>query len=139
VRTIIFVLYAFLLVSPLFAELSGSLDEQQILLRIKPEGTVTIEASPTAEGQAPVQTAAPIDLGKQLYQQYCHTCHATGLAGAPKFADKADWAPRISQGIEILVQHAIHGYKAMPPKGTCMTCSDEDIQKAVDYMVSQAK
>lgn len=136
---ILFGLCSFFFVTFLFAALSGSLDTQAIVLRIKPEGTLRIEASKTADGQALAQVATPVAIGKQLYEQYCHTCHATGLAGAPKFGDKADWAPHIAEGIETLVQHAIHGYKAMPPKGTCVNCSDEEIKKAVEYMVSQAK
>ena len=62
-----------------------------------------------------------------------------GLAGAPKFKDKADWAPRIADGMDLLVKRAIEGYKAMPPKGSCSTCSDEEIKKAVEYMVSNAQ
>ena len=66
-------------------------------------------------------------------------CHTTGAAGAPKVGDKAAWAPRIAQGVNVLVQHAMSGIRAMPPKGTCATCSDAEIKGAVEYLVSQAR
>ena len=66
-------------------------------------------------------------------------CHATGAAGAPKVGDKAAWAPRISQGMATLVKHSIQGFNAMPPKGMCMDCSDDEIKAAVEYMVGQSR
>ena len=77
--------------------------------------------------------------GEEIYQQYCHVCHEAGAAGAPKLGDKQAWQPRIKQGMDILINHAINGYKVMPPKGSCMTCSDEDISNAVKYMVSKCQ
>jgi cytochrome c5 len=121
-----------------FAELSGTLDEKHILERIKPEGEVTIEAGGQAAAKKPTTTASG-DIGKQRYDEFCHTCHESGLAGAPKFGDKADWAPRIAEGMDTMMKRAIQGYKAMPPKGTCSNCSDEEIKKAIEYMVSHSK
>lgn len=83
--------------------------------------------------------AASSNVGEKVYQTYCHVCHAVGAAGAPKLGDASDWKPRISQGIPTLVQHAIQGYKVMPPRGTCTTCSDADIAAAVKYMVSKSQ
>ncbi len=128
-----------LLGSLCFANLSGSLDEQQILMRIKPDGEVNVEAGvPSTQS---VITAKPsiIDVGQKIYMQYCHICHESGLASAPKLGDKSDWTPRIAEGMDTLFEHALKGYKAMPPKGTCMDCSDEDLKKAIEYMVSKSK
>lgn len=126
----------FLIASVCFATLTGTLDETHILQRIKPVATVNAESG----GKPVVQAAAATgDVAKKTYDDFCHTCHATGLAGAPVFGNKADWAPRIAEGMDTLVKHAIEGYKAMPPKGTCTNCSDEDIKKTVEYMVKQAK
>lgn len=88
---------------------------------------------------APVQVAA-VDLGagETLYKQACVACHAAGVAGAPKFGDKAAWAPRIQTGIEALTTSAIKGKGAMPPKGGSAG-SDADIHSAVVYMVNAAK
>jgi len=77
--------------------------------------------------------------GQQVYQNTCQACHATGAAGAPKVGDKAAWAPRIATGMDALVASAINGKNVMPPKGTCTSCSDEDLKAAVEYMVSQSQ
>jgi cytochrome c5 len=61
------------------------------------------------------------------------------VAGAPKTGVAADWAPRIAQGEDTLVTHAINGIRGMPPRGTCATCSDDEIRNAVKHMVAAAK
>ncbi|MEP6965603.1 MAG: c-type cytochrome [Polaromonas sp.] len=98
--------------------------------------TVVAAAAPAAAPAAPA--AAASGSGEALYKQVCMACHAAGVAGAPKFGDKAAWAPRIKTGIEALYTSAIKGKNAMPPKGGS-SASDADIHAAVDYMVSAAK
>jgi cytochrome c5 len=93
-------------------------------------------ATPTA---APAKAAAGGGAGKATYDSVCHVCHGAGVAGAPKFGDKAAWAPRIKQGAEQLHANAIKGKAAMPPKGGNPSLSDADVSAAVDYMVSAAK
>ncbi len=77
--------------------------------------------------------------GKKIYQSKCAVCHDSGAAGAPKFGDATAWAPRIAQGTDILFQHAINGYNSMPPKGTCMNCSDNEVKAAVQYLINNSK
>ena len=77
--------------------------------------------------------------GQQTYQASCQACHATGAAGAPKLGDKAAWAPRIALGIDALLASSIKGKNAMPPKGACMACTDEELKAAIEYMVSQSQ
>ena len=77
--------------------------------------------------------------GEEVYNASCGACHASGAAGAPKTGDAGAWAPRIAQGEATLVKHAIEGLNAMPPKGMCMTCSDDEIKAAVEYMVEKSK
>jgi cytochrome c5 len=67
------------------------------------------------------------------------SCHATGAAGAPKLGDTAAWAPRIAAGMDSLVANVMNGLNAMPPKGLCMACSDEELQGAVQYMVDNSQ
>ncbi len=122
----------------LFAALSGSLDEKAIIQRLQPEAEVNVTAGVGATSVTQQPTVA-VDIGQQHYEQVCHICHEAGLAGAPKFGDKADWAPRIAEGMDTMVKRAIEGYKAMPPKGTCTSCSDEDIKKTIEYMVSHSQ
>ena len=82
------------------------------------------------------------DAGKALFNSTCAACHGAGIAGAPKFGDKAAWAPRIAQGTNMLYQHAIKGFQGeagmMPPKGGS-AAPDADVKAAVDYMVAAAK
>lgn len=77
--------------------------------------------------------------GKAVFDKVCSVCHATGVAGAPKFGDKAAWAPRIKTGMDTLYQAALHGKGAMPPKGGHTELADADVKAAVDYMVDHAK
>ncbi|WJW75981.1 c-type cytochrome [Thiohalobacter sp. IOR34] len=77
--------------------------------------------------------------GEQLFKAKCFMCHGTGAAGAPKIGDKAAWAPRIKTGMDALMNSVMNGKNAMPPKGTCMDCSKEDLQAAVEYLISHSK
>ena len=77
--------------------------------------------------------------GKAVYDKTCVACHSTGVANAPKFGDKAAWAPRIATGKAALVSSVMTGKGAMPPKAGAGDLKDDDIQAAVDYMVSAAK
>ncbi len=95
--------------------------------------------SATALAVATGAGAAAAPNGEEVYKQVCRACHASGLAGAPKFGDKAAWAPRIKQGMDALYTSALKGKGAMPPKGGNMTTPDANIKAAVDYMVSKAK
>ncbi|HYF43509.1 MAG TPA: c-type cytochrome [Ramlibacter sp.] len=91
----------------------------------------------TPQAAAPVATAAAAG-GEALYKQACAMCHAAGVANAPKLGDKAAWAPRLAQGMPVLVQSAIKGKGAMPPKGGS-TAPDAEIRAAVEYMVGTVK
>ena len=77
--------------------------------------------------------------GAAVYNSGCAACHATGVAGAPKFGDKAAWAGRVTKDKETLYSNAINGFQGetgvMPPKGGFMNLSDDDIKAAVDYMI----
>jgi cytochrome c5 len=97
---------------------------------------------PTAGALATPAVAGNNEAGKALFNSTCTACHGAGIAGAPKFGDKAAWAPRIAQGTNTLYQHAIKGFQSefgtMPPRGGS-TASDADVKAAVDYMVAAAK
>lgn len=116
------------------------LSEKSVEERIKPVAKVYVEgdAVPGAAPAAADPNAKPRS-GEEVYTAHCAACHASGAAGAPKFADKAAWAPRIAKGEATLLEHAIKGFNAMPPKGMCMTCSDDEIKGAVAYMTAASK
>ena len=77
--------------------------------------------------------------GKATYDAKCAVCHTSGVAGAPKLGDKEAWAPRMATGMDAMMKSAINGKNAMPPKGTCMDCSDADLKAAVEYMTADVK
>lgn len=111
--------------------------EKETVARIEPVGTVALasEVSKAPAGAA----SGTARSGEDVYNTKCMTCHATGAAGAPKMGAAADWAPRISKGMDALYKSALEGLKGMPPKGLCMDCSDSEINAAVDYMVKKSK
>jgi cytochrome c5 len=77
--------------------------------------------------------------GQATYQASCQACHASGAAGAPKLGDKEAWAPRIATGVDALLAGSIAGKNAMPPRGACASCSDDDLKAAIEHMVSQSQ
>ena len=97
-------------------------------------------ATPAAAPAASAKAAGASDLvkGEQVYTATCLACHGAGVLGAPKFGDKAAWAPRIAKGIDTLHTNALNGLNMMPPKGGNAGLSDSDLKSAVDYMVSKA-
>jgi cytochrome c5 len=109
-----------------------------------PAATVAAAAKPAAASAAAAPTqvaAAKDDAGAAvpvLYTQICQTCHAAGVAGAPKLGDKAAWAPRLALGVDGLTASAIKGKNAMPPKGGS-TATDAELKVVVAYMVSTVK
>ena len=101
-------------------------------------------AAPAATAQpAPAAAAAPAGgadqaVGKKVYESTCVACHGSGVAGAPKFGDKAAWAPRLAAGFDEVLKIATNGKGAMPPKGGS-GASDADFKAAVEYLVNSAK
>ncbi|WP_439683873.1 Cytochrome c domain-containing protein [Cupriavidus oxalaticus] len=93
-------------------------------------------AAPAAAAAAPA--AASADVGKKVYDQVCAACHAAGVAGAPKFGDKAAWAPRLKEGMDTVHNYALKGKGVMPPKGG-YAGPDADVIAASDYMANAAK
>lgn len=75
--------------------------------------------------------------GDEVYNKFCAACHTSGVLGAPKINDAPDWEERLAQGMDTVLKHAVEGYNAMPPKGTCNDCSEEEIQAAIDYMIAE--
>ena len=74
--------------------------------------------------------------GKQTYERYCYTCHASGLAGAPALDDAEAWAPRLVRGRDALLKSVVQGMPpGMPPKGLCNTCSEDKLRQSIDYMI----
>nr|VFK56092.1 MAG: Cytochrome C oxidase, cbb3-type, subunit III [Candidatus Kentron sp. TUN]VFK62286.1 MAG: Cytochrome C oxidase, cbb3-type, subunit III [Candidatus Kentron sp. TUN]VFK63005.1 MAG: Cytochrome C oxidase, cbb3-type, subunit III [Candidatus Kentron sp. TUN] len=78
------------------------------------------------------------DPGRVTYINHCGACHVQGKAGAPPFGNKAAWAPRIAKGIDVLYANTWNGVNGMPPQGGKAGVSRDDINSAVDYIVSNS-
>lgn len=112
--------------------------EDQIRARIAPIGEVCLQGEDCGTA-APASAAASSGprSGSDVYAAACQACHAAGVAGAPVTGNADAWSGRVDQGLDLLVEHAINGIGAMPPKGGCGACSDEEIEAAVEYMLSE--
>lgn len=111
----------------------------KLIARIEPLGSVCFEGEDcdvTVRASGGSADGEPRD-GKAVYDAVCHTCHATGLLGSPALGDAGAWGPRASKGKDTLYDHAINGFNAMPAKGGA-DIPDEEVQNAVDYMVSES-
>ncbi|AUL99717.1 c-type cytochrome [Pseudothauera hydrothermalis] len=102
--------------------------------------------APVAAAPAPAYApaATPVNTaGESVYKKTCAMCHGAGVAGAPKLGDKADWGPRLAQGIDTLYKHAIEGFTGekgmMPPRGGGASLTDDEVKAAVDYMVAKVQ
>lgn len=101
----------------------------------------TESTEPKVEEVAATPVHAPETIA--LYDKYCTVCHKEGIAGAPKIGDATLWGPRAEKGMATLVKHVTEGYTGetgiMPPKGTCMECTEQNYKDLITYMLDQAK
>ena len=112
--------------------------DEEISARLTPFGKLCKSGEDCGQTATRSASAGP-RTGQQVYDTACTVCHAVGVSGAPKFGNAEDWAPRIAQGMDTLWSHTLNGLNVMPPKGTCMDCSDEELRGAMDYMVEAAR
>ena len=94
------------------------------------------DIEPASTDTSAVEVASEFD-AEAAYQMSCNACHGTGAAGAPMLGDSGAWEPRLDKGMEALMANVVNGVGAMPARGICMTCSDDDLQAIVDYMLAQ--
>ncbi|MDD2833050.1 MAG: c-type cytochrome [Methylotenera sp.] len=100
----------------------------QVEENIKPVAVVEV---------AEVNTGAQVGKsGAEVVKAVCAMCHAAGLMNAPKIGDSAQWAPRIAQGYETLVKHAIDGIRTMPARGGSPALTDDEVASAVVEMAN---
>ncbi|RDV23971.1 cytochrome c5 family protein [Alteromonas aestuariivivens] len=115
-----------------FTVQAQEMTEEAIKERIKPVGSVNIAG---AEAQAASGNGGARS-GEVVYNAACVACHGAGVLGAPKLHAAADWQPRLdARSLDGLWQNALNGFNAMPPRGTCGNCSDDEIKAAIEYMI----
>ena len=107
----------------------------EIAERIAPAGEVCFAGQPCATA-APVAAASGPQSGEQVFGSYCTACHISGILGAPKKGDASAWEGKLAAAgsYDQLLTNAINGIRSMPPKGTCATCSKEEISGAIEFM-----
>ena len=102
------------------------------------EDAVEVVAEAAEEMVAMEVAAAGSDFDAAgVYQMNCFACHGTGAAGAPMLGDSEAWDARMEKGMQAVMANAINGVGAMPARGICMSCSDDDLQQVVEYMLAQ--
>jgi len=111
--------------------------EDEVAARVAPFGSLCREGDDC--GVAAAGGSGGTLSGQEVYDKFCFACHATGVGDAPLFGDAAAWAPRVDKGMDELMASTTNGLNAMPPMGTCMSCSDEELSAAVDYMLEESK
>lgn len=106
--------------------------------RLEPVGQLCIQGQDCGTAAAPADDSAgsggDID-GEGIYGNVCSACHESGAAGAPVRGNEEAWAERTGQGFATLLEHAINGIGAMPPKGGNPNLSDEEVEAAVAYLL----
>ena len=110
--------------------------------RIQPVADVyTGEAGAAAIEEAAASSGAEMTVAfdgsldaEMIYGSVCSVCHGTGVAGAP-IPGSPTMAERAGKGQDVLVQSALNGLNAMPPRGGRPDLSDEQIQAVVEFML----
>ncbi len=113
---------------------------KMVVMHIKTDATVV--KPPFGDGRYSFddnKKESKTDIGKSVYENTCAGCHDSGIAGAPKMGEKAEWAHVRKQSLKDIFDHAINGFNAMPPKGGDVTLKDEDVKSAVKYMLEKSK
>ena len=123
----------------LAASAQATTSDDAIAKRLEPVGKVCVQGK-ECEGVGAVASAGAAGgvprSGEEIVGKVCTNCHGTGLLGAPKIGDKAEWGKRAKEqgGLDGLLAKAISGFNAMPPKGTCADCSDAELKGAIKHM-----
>ena len=89
------------------------------------------EAAPAPAAAAPTASRS----GEDIYRTSCAACHDTGAAGAPMLGDAGAWASFTEKGMDGMLRNSISGVNAMPPRGTCVNCSDDELREAIQFML----
>lgn len=119
----------------LWAVSAQAATNDDIAARLKPVGEVCVQGE-ECKGVGAVAAAASSGprSADDIIAKHCGACHTPGVLGAPKIGDSAAWTARATGGLDGLLANAIKGINAMPPKGTCGDCSDDELKAAIQKM-----
>lgn len=78
-------------------------------------------------------------IGEDIYKAKCSSCHDSGAGQAPRVSVSAEWREREARGRSAMYESAIKGIPAtaMAAKGGYAELSDEDVRRAVDFMLAR--
>jgi cytochrome c5 len=138
VIAVLFYVAANLVTSEIVDEDRDGRIQARIEENIRPVGQVNVGTAPEPAPATTAPAAAATRSGEEVYSSACIACHASGVAGAPKVGDTGAWQARAEKGVDALLSNAENGLNAMPPKGTCGDCSQEELKAAINYMLSQS-
>lgn len=114
---------------------STDMSREAIAERIKPAAKVRLAGDETTQVAASASQGSDRS-GEQVYNTACAACHTSGILNAPRINNAGDWEERLTKGMDVLLEHSINGFNAMPPRGGCMNCSDDEILAAIEYMIA---
>ena len=117
--------------TPIISTSAVTITKEEISSFEEPTNTVA-QTEPITEHQTPKTFDAA-----STYQMSCFACHGTGAAGAPLLGEVEVWEGILAKGMEVVMANVINGLNAMPARGLCVSCSDDDLKSLVDYMISQ--
>lgn len=90
-------------------------------------------------GDNAVTDTGPTEMidGEAAYMENCAGCHETGMMGAPREGQPADWEGRSNLWQAVLMEHAKTGYFEMPAKGGKSDLPDEVVNAAAEFMLEK--
>lgn len=113
--------------------------DDEIRERLAPIGSICRAGDDCASAVASTSTSSGPMSGQEVYDTFCFACHLVGVSDAPKLGDLADWEPRLAQGLDTLWDHTKNGIGLMPAGGSCVSCDDDELRAAMDYMVDSVQ
>lgn len=130
-----------LLVAPatvlaLWAVTAQAATDEAIAERLKPVGEVCVMGEECKGVGAVAATAGAARTTDDIIAKHCSACHTPGILGAPKIGDTPAWKARADKegGVDGILKTAIAGINAMPPKGTCADCTDDELRETIVKM-----
>ena len=82
-------------------------------------------------------------MGESVWVTTCFRCHMYGNMGAASVRDKVHFEQLATKGFDQLYESVLNGMDGeggvMPAKGTCFSCSEDDIKYSVYYIFHLAK
>jgi len=118
------------------AGLSDTEVERGVVYMANKGGAGWKEPPPPAPAAAAAASTAAERSGEQVVAAACGKCHQTGEGGAPKVGDRDAWRPRVARGFAAVTQSALKGHGGMPARGGLAELSDNEVKRAIEYMMN---